>query len=114
MANFGVRFATPAPARRPVMPAVTVTGATDGRPRSMSARALALAGRVMRGLLRAIDDAPFDLAWPPSPRASAARAAWRAELAAAREQPARDDRGARVDATHTPAARAATLPPRST
>ena len=38
------------------------------------ARATSLSRRVLRALLRAVDEAPFDLAWPPSPQTLARRA----------------------------------------
>ena len=78
MANFGIRFAAPPPARRLATPHGTMEHPVAGLPRGMAARTLALAQRVIRGALQALDDAPYDLAWPPSPRAAAAWAEHRA------------------------------------
>ncbi|MDF1504772.1 hypothetical protein [Roseisolibacter sp. H3M3-2] len=58
VANFGTRLAYPPPRRAPA----------TGRPPSLVRRAL-------RALLRAVDEAPFDLAWPPSPGAVVRRRA---------------------------------------
>ena len=61
MANFGARLAYPrhtAPAAAPATAPATITT------RSLGARLR----RAVRALLRSIDDAPFDLAWPPTYR----------------------------------------------
>ena len=77
MANFGARLAAPLPPRRLATPHGTVQ--VDRRPPSVLARALAFARRAVHGALQALDDAPYDLAWPPSPRAHARWADRRAE-----------------------------------
>ena len=70
MANFGTRLAHPRPeahVRAHAAPA-TPTGV------------MAALRRALRGLLRSIDDAPFDLAWPPSHRRwPTNEPAWRAD-----------------------------------
>ena len=64
MANFGTRLAHPRPdaparvRRAPSSPATPETGSG----------VLAALRRALRALLRSIDDAPFDLAWPPTYR----------------------------------------------
>jgi hypothetical protein len=64
MANFGTRLAYPRPEaheRAHAAPLdVTAPAATTG--------VVAALRRALRSLLHAIDDAPFDLAWPPSYR----------------------------------------------
>ena len=66
MSNFGARLAYPH-ARTPVAPADTTT--LRGRLR-----------RVLHALLRSIDEAPFDLAWPPTYRRWPVNAqTWRAD-----------------------------------
>jgi hypothetical protein len=68
MANFGARLAYPhARTHEASAPAVTTT--LRGRLR-----------RVLHALLRSIDDAPFDLAWPPTYRRWPVNApTWRAD-----------------------------------
>ena len=87
MANFGARLAAPLPPRRLATPHGTAQ--VDGRSRSMASRALAFARLVVRGALQALDDAPYDLAWPPSPRAHARWAERRAEQQASADTAAR-------------------------
>jgi hypothetical protein len=60
MANFGTRLAHPLPEAL----ASTRTAAASGASTGVRARLR----RVLQRVLHAIDDAPFDLAWPPSYR----------------------------------------------
>lgn len=84
MANFGVRFTYPAAMPRLAAPA-------RGAERGLAARI----GRLARGFFRLLDEAPFDLAWPPAVR-GVSRHAWPAAGAPARADE-RDQRTARGD-----------------
>ena len=64
MANFGTRLAYPRPEGHASAPAAPLGVATPATPTGV----MAALRRALRGLLRSIDDAPFDLAWPPSYR----------------------------------------------
>ena len=57
MANFGTRLAHPLPEAHESAPAA---------PGAPTTGVIAALRRALRGVLRAIDHAPFDLAWPPS------------------------------------------------
>ena len=61
MSNFGTRLAYPLEQSAPRRPDATTTPAKTEKP--------GLLASVLAALTRAIDEAPFDLAWPPSPRA---------------------------------------------
>lgn len=61
MANFGNHLAYPTDTMQARQAGVPTDAQLTSRP--------GLLGRVFRALSRAIDEAPFDLAWPPSPRA---------------------------------------------
>ena len=82
MANFGIRLAAPPPARRLTTPHGALDRVVAERPLGILARAISLVRRGARAALQALDDAPYDLAWPPSPRAAAVWAQRRAELQA--------------------------------
>ena len=74
MANFGTRLAYPRPE------ALASTEAAPVAATSTSTGPLARLRRALRGLLRSLDDAPFDLAWPPSYRRWPVNVpAWRAD-----------------------------------
>ena len=88
MANFGVHYAYPLPERLPTAPARLAVAPARGGSRTLPARAAAVVRRVAAAALRALDEAPFDLAWPPSPHAPLDRAAWRTARAAATPAPA--------------------------
>ena len=62
MANFGARLAYPAPERHRTPADATAPAA----PRTVAATLRDIAA----SFLRAIDDAPYHLAWPPTPRPS--------------------------------------------
>ena len=62
MSNFGTRLAYPVEHTAPRRADTTATTGTKG-----------FAARVIAALTRALDEAPFDLAWPPSPRSYARR-----------------------------------------
>ena len=67
MANFGNHFAYPQPPRPSdsgVMFAVETERAANGATSAVARGAR----RVLNAMLRAIDEAPFDLAWPASAR----------------------------------------------
>ena len=67
MANFSTRLAYPPSAGRPARAAAPTGTGIGARLR-----------RVLHALLRSIDEAPFDLAWPPSHRRWPANVpAWR-------------------------------------
>ncbi len=78
MANFGTRLAHPrpdAPARVRSAPSGLATPGTG-------TGVVAALRRALRALLRSIDDAPFDLAWPPTYRRWPTNVpAWRADQA---------------------------------
>ena len=79
MANFGTRLAHPrpdAPARVRSAPSGLATRATP----ATGTGVVAALRRALRALLRSIDDAPFDLAWPPTHRRWPTNVpAWRAD-----------------------------------
>jgi hypothetical protein len=76
MANFGTRLAHPLPE------ALASTRTAPAPARGAGTGVLARLRRVLHGLLHAIDDAPFDLAWPPSyQRLPANVPVWRADRA---------------------------------
>ena len=67
MANFGTHLAYPQPPRPTdsgVMHAVETARAADGTRNAV----VRVARRVIKSMLRAIDEAPFDMAWPPAAR----------------------------------------------
>jgi hypothetical protein len=65
MSNFGTRLAYPVERTAPRR--------ADANTASATTRAQGFAARVLAALTRALDEAPFDLAWPPSPRSYARR-----------------------------------------
>jgi hypothetical protein len=73
MANFGVRLAYPFPSSHatPAPHAAAAAPAFSGT----TARLAVRLRRVLHGLLRAIDEAPYGLAWTPSP-SGLSRPAW--------------------------------------
>ncbi len=76
MANFGTRLAHPRPDAHERAHAAPRGVATP----AAATGVMAALRRVLRGLLRSIDDAPFDLAWPPSYRRWPTHVpAWRAD-----------------------------------
>ena len=77
MANFGTRLAHPRPEALESAHAAPLAAPATTR------GVMAALRRALRGLLRSIDDAPFDLAWPPSYRRWPTNVpAWRADLPA--------------------------------
>ena len=74
MANFGTRLAHPRPDALASAHSVPVDAT------GMSTGPIARLRRALRSLLRSIDDAPFDLAWPPTYRRWPVNLpAWRAD-----------------------------------
>ena len=67
MANFGNHLAYPQPPR-PTDSGVMYAVETERAARSAGAALASFARRVTGAMLRAIDEAPFDMAWPPSSR----------------------------------------------
>ena len=67
MANFGNHLTWPQPPR-PTDSGVLYAVETERAARSAGASITRLARRVGRAMLRAIDEAPFDMAWPPAAR----------------------------------------------
>ena len=67
MANFGTHFAYPEPPR-PTDSGVMYAVETERAARGAMAAVARTARRVAAAMLRAIDDAPFDMAWPPAAR----------------------------------------------
>ena len=78
MANFGARLAHPLPDAPPRVPSAPSGLAAP----ETGTGVLAALRRALRALLRSIDDAPFDLAWPPTYRRWPTNVpAWRADQA---------------------------------
>ena len=67
MANFGNHLAYPQPPR-PTDSGVMYAVETQRAAHGAGAAIARLARRVTGAMLRAIDEAPFDLAWPPAAR----------------------------------------------
>ena len=67
MANFGTHLTWPQPPR-PTDSGVLYAVETERAARSAGASITRLARRMGRAMLRAIDEAPFDMAWPPAAR----------------------------------------------
>jgi hypothetical protein len=73
MANFGARLAYPRPT--PSRVAYSVPIAAAHTPRGLAAHVVRRARRVLDAMFRSLDEAPYGLAWPPSP-GGLARPAW--------------------------------------
>jgi hypothetical protein len=67
MANFGNHLTWPQPPR-PTDSGVMYTVETERAARGAGRAIVRFARRVTGAMLRAIDEAPFDMAWPPSAR----------------------------------------------
>lgn len=67
MANFGNHLSWPEPPR-PTDSGVLYAIETERAARSAGASIARFARRVGRAMLRAVDEAPFDMAWPPAAR----------------------------------------------
>ncbi len=65
MANFGTHLTWPEPPR-PTDSGVLYAVETERAARGAGAAIGRFARRVTRAMLRAIDEAPFDMAWPPA------------------------------------------------
>jgi hypothetical protein len=68
MANFGTRLGYPLPSGFPAAHPHPQRGTFALRRRPTRVRALRALRRLTAPFLRALDQAPLDLAWPPSPR----------------------------------------------
>ena len=68
MANFGTHFSYPQPPR-PTDSGVMFAVETERAAKSAGSSVARFARRAFNAIFRAVDEAPFDLAWPPSPRA---------------------------------------------
>ena len=67
MANFGTHFTYPQPPR-PTDSGVMFAVETERAAQSAGNAIARFARRVLAGALRAIDEAPFEMAWPPAAR----------------------------------------------
>ena len=68
MTDLGARLGFPHPSPRPVEPRRADATLADATGDDMTARVAARVRRVWRGFVRLVDQAPFDLAWPPTHR----------------------------------------------
>jgi hypothetical protein len=67
MANFGTHLTWPQPPR-PTDSGVMYTVQTERAARGAGNAISRLARRAVAAMVRAIDEAPFDMAWPPASR----------------------------------------------
>ena len=67
MANFGTHLTWPEPPR-PTDSGTMYAVETERAARSAGSASVRGARRVLGAMLRAIDEAPFDMAWPPAAR----------------------------------------------